>query len=193
MLLRMPNHVLINDYDETWAVRGPALAADLRTILGPTVLRAEHIGSTSIPGMAAKPIYDLQLSVHDLDEAVKTFDGPLTQIGFTSFPYHQDHVPAGSDDAPPLWRKRLWGRRGGPGEDVNLHVRLRGAPNERLALLFRDWFRAHPEAIAAYAAFKRVLAGSVGEAGVYTEVKDPVVDLIVGIAESWAHETSWRL
>jgi GrpB-like predicted nucleotidyltransferase (UPF0157 family) len=187
----MSTPVILDDYDETWAVRGPALAGELRAALGSKALRAEHIGSTSVPGMAAKPVYDLQLSVHDLDEAVGEFDGPLAKLGFTLSAYRQDHVPAGADDAPALWAKRRWVRKDGP-ERVNLHVRLRGSPNERLALLFRDWFRAHPRAVPAYAAFKRSLAGAVREPGLYTGVKDPVVDLIVGVAESWARETGWR-
>ncbi|MER6301845.1 GrpB family protein [Kitasatospora sp. NPDC001539] len=65
------------------------------------------------------------------------------------------------------------------------------APNERLALLFRDWFRAHPEAVPAYPRFKSVLAGTVHDTGVYADVKDPVVDLVIPVAESWALATSW--
>jgi len=71
------------------------------------------------------------------------------------------------------------------------HARLAGSPNERLALLFRDWFRAHPAAVPAYAAFKLRLAEAVGDLGVYTDVKDPVVDLVVALAEPWAAETGW--
>ena len=74
---------------------------------------------------------------------------------------------------------------------MNLHVRRVGSPNERLALLFRDWFRAHPSAIPAYAAFKRSLAGAVPDVDFYSDVKDPVVDLVVTIAETWAKHTSW--
>ncbi|MEU7895255.1 GrpB family protein [Nonomuraea sp. NPDC049152] len=74
---------------------------------------------------------------------------------------------------------------------MNLHVRIHGAPNERLALLFHDWFRAHPESVPAYARFKRVLAGTVSETGTYADVKDPVVDLVITIAESWATATNW--
>lgn len=84
------------------------------------------------------------------------------------------------------------GRLGRWGEDVNLHVRVAGSPNERLALLFRDWFRAHPEAVPAYAAFKRTLAGAVADTGTYADVKDPVVDLVVTVAEPWAAATGWR-
>jgi len=61
----------------------------------------------------------------------------------------------------------MWLRRGHAGGDVDLHVRRVGSPNERLALLFRDWFRAHPEAVPAYAAFKRALADVVPDTGTY--------------------------
>jgi len=74
---------------------------------------------------------------------------------------------------------------------VNLHVRLVGSPNERVALLFRDWMRAHPEAVPAYAAFKRALAAAATDLDWYSDVKDPVVDLVVAIAEGWALRTSW--
>jgi GrpB-like predicted nucleotidyltransferase (UPF0157 family) len=141
--------------------------------------------------MAAKRVFDLQVSVEDLDRAAGVFDRPLAERGFLRLPYEQDHQPAGSDDPPARWAKRLWARRGHAGEDANLHVRLRGAPNERLALLFRDWFRAHPEAVPSYARFKRVLAQHVRDVDTYTDVKDPVVDLVVAVAEPWAAATAW--
>jgi len=87
--------------------------------------------------------------------------------------------------------KRLWSRRGHAGGDVNLHVRLAGSPNERVAMLFRDWLRAHPAAVSAYAAFKRGLADAVADLDTYADVKDPVVDLVIAAAEPWAAETGW--
>jgi GrpB-like predicted nucleotidyltransferase (UPF0157 family) len=75
---------------------------------------------------------------------------------------------------------------------VNLHVRVVGSPNERLALLFRDYLRAHPAAIAAYSEFKRVLADAVGGLEPYTEVKDPVVDVVVAAAADWASQVEWQ-
>jgi GrpB-like predicted nucleotidyltransferase (UPF0157 family) len=63
---------------------------------------------------------------------------------------------------------------------VNLHVRLVGSPTERLAFLFRDWFRSHPGAVPAYAAFKRCLDGISRDVNAYADVKDHVVDLVVG-------------
>jgi len=76
---------------------------------------------------------------------------------------------------------------------VNLHVRLVGSPNERLALLFRDWMRANPEAVPPYTAFKRALAAAAPDVDWYSELKDPVVDLIVEIAETWSRRTGWTV
>lgn len=85
----------------------------------------------------------------------------------------------------------MWVRRDHAEGDVNLHVRLEGSANERLALLFRDWMRAHPEAVLAYAAFKRALAEASPNVDVYTDIKDPVVDLVLSVAEEWAETTGW--
>ena len=185
--------VVIVDYDPEWPRRAALLIDQLSEALGATARRIDHIGSTSIPGMAAKDVLDIQVSVDDLDDAVAAFDKGLRALGFEQGPYGHDHVPAGSLDDPDLWIKRFWSRRGSVDSDVNLHVRTVGSPNERLALLFRDWLRAHPSAVPAYGAFKRALADAVPESGSYSEVKDPVVDLVVTVAETWAKHTSWSV
>jgi len=184
---------VVVDADPGWPGRAELVLAGLRAQLGTDVLRAAHIGSTSIPGMAAKDVLDLQLSVGSLAVCDGgAWDHTLSGLGLVRTPYEQDHVPAGSGDLPERWTKRLWSRRGYPGgDDVNLHVRVAGSPNERLALLFRDWFRAHPAAVPGYAQFKRVLAANTPDIGVYADVKDPVVDLIIGLAEEWATATGW--
>jgi GrpB-like predicted nucleotidyltransferase (UPF0157 family) len=189
----MTSRVLVVPYDEHWPTRAAAELSSLARALGPLVLHADHIGSTAVPGMAAKPILDLQLSVRDLDEAAAAFGAPLATLGYDRLPYERDHVPAGDGSDPGLWAKRYWRRRQHPAGDVNLHVRVAGSPNERLALLFRDWLRTHPLAVAAYARFKAALADAVnGDLEVYTDVKDPVVDLVVAAADRWAIENGWQ-
>ena len=188
----MSSEVRISEPDPSWPDRAASLLARIRAALGPAVVHADHIGSTSIPGMAAKNVLDLQLSVVDLEAAERDFMAPLARLGFVFKPYLGDHVPAGSTDAPQEWAKRFWSRRDHPGDDVNLHVRRVGSPNESLALLFRDWFRAHPDAVPGYAAFKRTLARHLPDIAGYTDVKDPVVDLVIGIAADWVAETGWR-
>lgn len=187
--LATPRPVVVPHSPE-WAARAAALIADLRAGLGPTALRFEHIGSTALPGMDAKPVLDLQVSVA-LEEAASAWAEVLADRGFERFAAASDHVPTGSDDDPARWRKLVWFRRGA-GDDVNLHVRTVGSPNERLALLFRDWFRAHPVAVPAYAAFKRALADVVPDAAAYADVKDPVVDLVIVMAEEWAAAVGWE-
>jgi len=183
----------LSDYDPGWPRRAAELASFVVDAGAGAVARVDHIGSTSIPGMAAKDVIDLQARVADLDGAVAALAAPLAAAGFVREPWENDHVPAGLDDDPQRWVKRLWTRRNHAGGDVNLHVRLAGSPNERLALLFRDWFRAHPESVPAYAAFKRTLAVELDDVGIYSDIKDPVVDLVVSIAEPWATETGWTV
>jgi GrpB-like predicted nucleotidyltransferase (UPF0157 family) len=188
-----PTTFALVPYDPYWAERGAGLVEELYQRLGGFAQRVEHIGSTAIPGMAAKPVFDMQVSVTDLDAAAKTFDEPLRQIGLERLPWLADHVPAGYDDAPERWSKRIWSKKEPGGERINLHCRLVGSPNERLALLFRDWFRAHPDTVPAYARFKHVLAAAVDDLDVYTDVKDPVVDLVISVAEQWATESGWTV
>jgi len=184
--------VQVVPYDENWPRWAEAELQSLTEALGDLVLHAAHIGSTSIPQMAAKSLLDLQLSVWDLPEAAAAFDAPLAGLGYVRRPFEHDHVPAGDDSDPGLWGKRMWARRNHPGGDVNLHVRVVGSPNERLALLFRDYLRVHPAAVAAYSTFKLRLAAEVSDLDPYTDIKDPVVDLVITAAEQWAEDTGWQ-
>jgi GrpB-like predicted nucleotidyltransferase (UPF0157 family) len=185
--------VAVSAHDPAWAERAAVLIAALHGALGGRALRIDHVGSTAIPAMDAKDVLDIQVSVTDLDDAQERFDRPLHDLGFARAPNGtHDHVPAGRNDDPNLWAKRLWVRRGS-GEDINLHVRLGGSPNERLALLFRDWMCAHPQAVIAYSAIKRSLAAAIPDLDTYAEVKDPIVDLVIVTAEEWATETGWSV
>jgi GrpB-like predicted nucleotidyltransferase (UPF0157 family) len=186
------NRPVVVAYDPSWAERGAALVTALKTVADDLVERVEHIGSTAIPAMAAKDVLDIQLTVSDLDGAPRALDEPFATLGFERHPYVRDHVPAGMDDDPARWAKRVWARRGHPEGDANVHARLPGSPGERVALLFRDWFRAHPDAVPAYSAFKAALADAVPDIGGYSDVKDPVVDLIIAVAERWASATGWQ-
>ncbi len=176
-------------YDPSWPGEFEAIAADVRRALGPLALRIDHIGSTAVPGLAAKDVIDVQVSVAALDPEADLVE-PLRAVGFVPHTIDRDHRPPGRDGPAADWAKRLLVET--PGQRrVNLHLRVDGRPNQRYPLLFRDYLRSHGAAATAYGAVKRQLAGLSLETGVYADVKDPVCDLIMVAAEEWATRTAW--
>ncbi len=91
---------------------------------------------------------------------------------------------------PDQWAKRFWGGCD-PAEVVHVHVREAGSAGWRFALLFRDWLRADPEALEAYAAEKRRLIALDPRTDAYVDAKEPWFDGAWHRAEAWADETSW--
>jgi GrpB-like predicted nucleotidyltransferase (UPF0157 family) len=176
--------------DPGWPAEFRRLAADLRGALGDLALRIDHIGSTSVPGLAAKDVIDVQITVADLDDDAVTT--ALATLGAQVRTDLRDHVPPGQehlDDAH--WRKRYavppphWRR-------THLHVREDGRANQRYALLFRDHLRDTPGSAAAYEQIKRALAAQhADDVDAYYAVKDPACDLIADAAERWAAQTGW--
>ena len=178
--------VTIVDYDPTWPDQFEQVAAGLRRQLGDAAVAIDHIGSTAVPGLAAKDVIDVQVTVASLADADRLAPA-FQQAGYAATRYRHDHRPAGDHADPGLWEKRLWQSPPGARRRVNVHVRVAGWPNQRYALLFRDYLRAHPHAAAAYARLKRGLAKRLGDdLRAYTELKDPACDLIVVAAEDWA-------
>lgn len=176
-------------YQTAWPGEFLAIGKNLRQALGDLALRIDHIGSTSVPGLAAKDIIDIQVTVVSLDPAVEhAFTGAGYQrlIGFT-----QDHLPPGSASPAGEWGKWLF-RPPASMRPANVHVRLSGRPNQRYALLFRDYLRAHPDTAKAYAQVKEALVQyHANDADAYYAVKDPVCDIIIGGAEEWVLRVGW--
>ena len=167
-------------------------AADFETLktavlrLAPLESYLHHIGSTAVPGLAAKDVIDMQLTVPDLD-AVR--DADFLAAGFRFVPGLADHCPAGLDLPELDLRKRFFRATG---RSAHLHVRERGRFNQRFALLCRDYLRTHPVTAAAYSLIKRRLASrDPGDQLAYYEIKDPVFDIIVEGANEWAARTGW--
>ena len=181
--------VTIIDYQKRWQTEFQAIATELRQTLGELALRIDHIGSTSVPGLAAKDIIDLQITVAELSDEVRQ---AIIAIGYEhKANYTQDHCPATANPDKAEWQK--WYFRNPAGKHrVHIHVRLEGRLNQRYPLLFRDYLRAHPAMAGSYAELKRRLADHLADPGMYPEVKDPAVDLIYFPAEAWAKQTGWQ-
>lgn len=173
----------------SWTQEFHALGQLSRACLGELALRIDHIGSTSVPGLAAKDVIDVQVTVAalDRDRLVPAF----AQAGFDHHPdYLGDHRPPDVHGPEQDWAKLFFSPR--TGRPAHVHVRVIGRPNQRYALLFPDYLRSHPEVAAAYAELKRRLAALGISRGVYAEVKDPACDIITTTAQDWATAVAWQ-
>ena len=155
-----PVWVALSEHDPNWAVRFEARAAELRETLGDRARLIEHIGSTSVPGLAAKPTIDIVVGIDDPD------DEPA---------YLADLEAAGYE-----LRVRQPGHRclriGEPDEPVNLHCYRPDDAETRKYLVFREHLRTHDDDRELYESTKRSLAGREWtDMNYYAEAKGPVI------------------
>ncbi|MEU9998793.1 GrpB family protein [Streptomyces sp. NPDC050848] len=174
----MGERIEIAPYDPAWPEMFARWGVALRAALGDAAVRIDHIGSTSVPGLAAKPVIDIQISVTSL-EPTATFLGPLTGMGLV---YRADN---------PERTKRYF--REPPGQArTHVHVRQLGSFSQQFPLLFRDYLRCHTSAATEYATAKRRFAAAFhGDRPGYVQAKDAVVWDIIRRADAWAQDTGW--
>jgi len=159
------SQITLADYDPAWPAHFAEQERIIRNALGDRALRIEHAGSTSVPGLPAKPIIDIVLTVADsADESI--YVPALEAAGYTLRIREPD------------WEEHRVLKRTGP--DVNLHVFTAGSPEIDRMLGFRDWLRAHPEDRDHYAATKRALAARTWNyVQNYADAKSEVVGEII--------------
>ncbi len=186
----MRTPIAIVPYDRRWPAEFRRVGAPLGAALGDLASRIDHIGSTAVPGLAAKDVVDVQVTATALDAAA--FAAALAPLGYTPWEgIAVDHMPAGRDD-PPEKRRKLYIHAPAGQRRTHLHVRQAGRANQRYALLFRDYLRADPHAAGAYRRVKEALARlHPDDEEAYYDVKDPVCDIIIAAAERWAVETGY--
>jgi GrpB-like predicted nucleotidyltransferase (UPF0157 family) len=164
----------ITPYDQDWPRRFDAEAETLGAALGSLAVHIEHVGSTSIFGLAAKPIIDIQISVASL-ERLETFATPLASVGYVHVP---DPDP-GFERAYPHFRKPVVGVA-----TRHVHLCVSGSEMERRHLAFRDYLRDHVDTAKQYASLKRDLAEASGLNGRearlrYTAAKGPFIECAI--------------
>lgn len=189
--MKQINQIIIVDYRPEWAHEFTAIAHPLQEALGDLALRIDHIGSTAVPGLAAKDVIDAQITVRHL---TPDLEAAFQQAGYERLPYlTSDHRPPTATGPDEDWEKQMY--KPAPGmRPTNVHVRRAGSANGRYALLFRDYLRAHPLAAMAYAQTKSALAQhGPTDWDLYYDVKDPVCDIIMAGAEDWAASTRWQV
>jgi GrpB-like predicted nucleotidyltransferase (UPF0157 family) len=181
----MPAKIEIVEPRESWANDFTQLK---QSILGATPPGAylHHIGSTAVPGLPAKDVIDIQVTVDHLAQ----FDiAAFERAGFKHKPGFVDHCPPGLDLPDSDLQKELFNSTSRP---ANIHIRQKGRFNQRFPLLSRDFLRAHPTAAGAYALIKQRLARRFpNDADAYYDIKDPVFDIIMEGANEWAARVGW--
>jgi GrpB-like predicted nucleotidyltransferase (UPF0157 family) len=164
----------IASYDPQWARRFDRERARLAAALGPLALRIDHNGSTAVPGLAAKPVIDIQISVaplHPIDPYIRA----LVALGYV-------HVPDPDDAVCPFLHR--------PGEwphTHHVHLVEAGGLEERRTLAFRDYLRDDAGARHEYEQLKRRLAAAHSAADAasreaYADAKSAFVERIVQAA-----------
>jgi GrpB-like predicted nucleotidyltransferase (UPF0157 family) len=132
-------------YDPAWPGAFCAERDRIAVALGDLAVRIDHNGSTSVPGLAAKPVIDIQISVRRV-QPIEEYRGRLTQLGYV-------HVPHPDDSFCPFFhRPAAWPHT------HHVHVVEAGGAEERRTLAFRDHLREHPDVARAYEELKRRLA-----------------------------------
>ncbi|ONM46735.1 GrpB family protein [Nocardia donostiensis] len=166
LLIRGPQPVWVtlSDYDPAWPARFAARARQLREILGRRARLIEHIGSTSVPGLAAKPVIDIVVGIDDPDDEAA---------------YLPDLEAAGYDLIVKESQHRCL-RAGEPDEPVNLHCYPPNHAETQKYLLFRDRLRSDDDDRELYESTKRRLAEREWpDINYYAEAKQPVIDAIL--------------
>jgi GrpB-like predicted nucleotidyltransferase (UPF0157 family) len=161
--------IQIVDYDSAWPALFEREAERVRGVLGERVLMLEHVGSTSVPGLAAKPRIDMLLVVaNSADES--TYVPALEAAGYRL-----------QIREPEWYEHRLFK---GPDTDINLHVFSPGCPEIDRMLLFRNWLRRNPADRLLYEHAKRELALQNWKyVQNYADAKTAVVEEIIARAQ----------
>jgi GrpB-like predicted nucleotidyltransferase (UPF0157 family) len=159
---REKRRILIADYDPAWPAGFEAQRERIARALGDQALRIEHIGSTSVPGLAAKPIVDVLVAVTDPDDEV-AFREPLERAGYELRVREPGHR---------MFRT--------PARDVHVHLWADGGPDVERHIVFRDRLRASAAQREAYERLKRELAGiDWNDMNDYADAKGPFIDGVV--------------
>jgi GrpB-like predicted nucleotidyltransferase (UPF0157 family) len=169
----------IHPYDQAWPTLFSELGSRLRSHVGLVASRIDHIGSTAVAKLAAKPIIDIQISVASLDP-VAPFLRPLQASGLR-------YVADNPELTKRFFREQPGGRR------THVHVRRAGSFSEQFALLFRDFLRAHDTEADGYGRHKEELARRYRhDRDAYVTAKTPQIWEIIRRADTWAQRTGWE-
>jgi GrpB-like predicted nucleotidyltransferase (UPF0157 family) len=167
----LPSPIVVTDYDQTWPARFAEVADAVRDAVADLAAQVEHVGSTSIPGLAAKPVIDIDVVVRSPDDVAVAIQR-LRSLGYV---YQGDKGIRGREAF--MWP---------PGaEPHHLYVVVAGSQPHRDHVRFRDYLRQHPDVANDYAALKRSLAEAYRDDRLgYADAKSKFVTGVLWAAEA---------
>ena len=164
----MKHPVIVTKYNPQWPALYEEEKTQILSLVGHKVVAIEHVGSTAVRGLVAKPIIDIIVAIHRLADAEECIL-PLQSIGYEYVPEYEDTLP-----------ERRYFRKGPPGERT-YHVHMVELTSDfwEQHLLFRDFLRTHPEVAGQYYQLKKELAAKYGsDHEGYTEAKTTFIESI---------------
>lgn len=171
------DRVVIAEANPRWTGLFEYYKSKLEGALGSTAIRIDHVGSTAVADLPAKPVIDIQVSVNDVTDE-ESYRPAIESLGWPLRAREPDH----RFFRPPASEER----------SVHVHVCSAGSDWEHRHLLFVAYLSANPERAAQYAQLKRELAQRFGgERVAYTDAKDDFIDETLRLADDWAARTGW--
>lgn len=166
-------------YDSSWQAQFEGWKKRLLDALHKAARRIDHVGSTAVDGLPAKPVIDIQISVDDLNDELNYLP-PIERLG----------VQFRSRDDESRYFRPFSGRP----RDVHIHVCATGSEWERRHLLFRDYLRADASARQTYLQTKQLAAARWSDDRLaYTDAKGATIRFLMTSAERWATSTGWNV
>jgi GrpB-like predicted nucleotidyltransferase (UPF0157 family) len=167
--------VLLKEYDPLWVSQFEADRNLISSALGGLAKRIEHVGSTSIPGMKAKPIIDIAVAV----EAFLALDGKISKLEGIGYEY----VPKIEFPNRRFFRRGQWGAG-----THHLHIYELNSNEWNNIILFRDYLRTHPDTAREYMNLKQMLAIETSDRQTYTDFKGPFIQSVIEKAKACDNE-----
>jgi len=161
----------LSEYDERWPIAYEEARARLAEALHPYALDIQHVGSTSVPGLAAKPIIDIALAIEEYPLPAAA----ILEVVALGYEFLGEHgIP-----------RRHYFRKGRP-RTHHVHVVEGDSQEWEHFILFRDYLRTHPQAARRYEALKRELAARYqDDRAAYTDSKAPFIKELMEEGRAW--------
>ena len=166
--------IIIVEYDPLWPILYEKEKAAILPAIGEFVLGIEHMGSTAVPGLPAKPLIDICIGLRQIDDAMKCVE-PLKKLGYEYVPEYEK-----------VLAERRYFRKGPPGQRTyHLHMWKMNSEGWKSHLLFRNVLRTQPEVAREYLALKKKLAEKYGhDRPAYSDAKSEFVKSVLAKARA---------